>query len=71
MPSSFTALDLLKFRRVANPEAAAEACRTLVEAYANNPEDMDWTDVQWALRFALEALGLPEDFPKHCAAMRG
>lgn len=71
MPSSFVALDLLKSRRVAKPEAAAEACRTLVEAYANNPVDVDWTDVQWALRFALEALDLPEDFHEHCAAMWG
>lgn len=45
-------------------ESARLACRTLVEAYASNPEDVDWDDVQASLAHALKALGLPQDYPE-------
>lgn len=45
-------------------EQGQAACRTLVAAYANNPEDVDWSDVQQALDHALNAFGLPQDYPE-------
>jgi len=49
---------------IADREAARRACKILVEAYASNPEDVDWSDVQASLAEALNAFGLPEDYPE-------
>lgn len=57
---------------VERPERAADACRLLIEAYMHNPEQVDWSDIQIALDAALEAFGLPEDYPeKHFSAQHG
>lgn len=45
------------------PDLAAEACRMLINAYAKNPEQVDWSDIQMALGMALQAFDLPGDFP--------
>lgn len=42
----------------------AEACRILIRAYAHNPQQVDWSDVQAALDQALEGFGLPADYPE-------
>lgn len=54
--------------RVEHPERAADACRLLIEAYMYNPEQVDWSDIQIALDAALEAFGLPEDYPEKAFA---
>lgn len=43
-------------------EAAASACRTLILAYANDPTDVDWSDIQRALEQALTAFAVPDDY---------
>lgn len=53
---------------VEQPERAADACRLLIEAYMHNPEQVDWSDIQIALDAALEAFGLPEDYPEKAFA---
>ena len=53
---------------VERPERAADACRLLIEAYMHNPEQVDWSDIQIALDAALEAFGLPEDYPERVFA---
>lgn len=53
---------------VERPERAADACRLLIEAYMYNPEQVDWSDIQIALDAALEAFGLPEDYPERAFA---
>ena len=53
---------------VERPERAADACRLLIEAYMHNPEQVDWSDIQIALDAALEAFGLPEDYPEKAFA---
>lgn len=55
---------------VERPERAADACRLLIEAYMHNPEQVDWSDIQFALDAALEAFGLPEDYPEKAFAAR-
>jgi hypothetical protein len=40
------------------------ACAALILAYCNNPEHVDWSDVQSALEEALKAFELPTDFPE-------
>lgn len=50
--------------KLVEPKAALQACRILVEAYANDPEDVDWYDIQLALEQALDALGLPRGWPE-------
>jgi hypothetical protein len=47
-----------------NPAKAAEACRILIAAYCNDPQDVDWSDVQGALECSLKAFGLPADYPE-------
>ncbi|SER27220.1 hypothetical protein SAMN05216548_11451 [Faunimonas pinastri] len=49
--------------------AAQVACRTLVNTYCNDPEDVDWSDVQTALQAALRAFGLPSDYPDQAHAL--
>lgn len=61
MPTLDLKLDLAT---LTNPEAAAEAARILIRAYAQDPQDVDWNDVQQALERALEAFGLPETYPE-------
>ncbi|MFT4159791.1 hypothetical protein [Shinella sp.] len=53
---------------VERPGRAADACRLLIEAYMHNPEQVDWSDIQIALDAALEAFGLPEDYPEKAFA---
>lgn len=53
---------------VERPERAADACRLLIEAYIHNPEQVDWSDIQIALDAALEAFGLPEEYPEKAFA---
>jgi hypothetical protein len=43
-------------------QRAAEACRLLIQAYAIDPQHVDWADVQEALGEALAAFDLPPDF---------
>lgn len=50
-----------------DPRLAAEASRLLIEAYLDDPEDVDWDDIQRALDVALRAFSLPEDFPEQVA----
>ncbi|MAN77407.1 MAG: hypothetical protein CML24_09495 [Rhizobiales bacterium] len=45
-------------------DLSAEACRLLITAYAENPEQVDWSDVQAALDMALKAFDLPADYPQ-------
>lgn len=45
-----------------NPRLAALACRKLILAYVDNPEQVRWEDVQDALAVAIEAFGLPVNF---------
>jgi hypothetical protein len=45
-----------------DPQRAAEACRLLIQAYAIDPQHVDWSDVQDALGQALAAFNLPPDF---------
>jgi hypothetical protein len=40
------------------------ACAALILAYCNNPEHVDWSDVQSALEEALKAFKLPHNFPE-------
>jgi hypothetical protein len=40
------------------------ACAALILAYCNNPEDVDWSDIQGALEEALKAFDMPPDFPE-------
>lgn len=49
---------------MASRNKARKACALLVDAYCQDPEDVDWSDVQAALSVALQALGLPPDFPE-------
>lgn len=49
---------------IVDKDAARRACRILVDAYASNPEYVDWSDVQASLAEALKAFGLPEDYPE-------
>jgi hypothetical protein len=44
------------------PQRAAEACRLLIQAYAVDPQHLDWADVQQALSEALAAFDLPPDY---------
>lgn len=45
-----------------NPRLAALACRKLILAYVDNPEQIRWEDVQDALAVAIEAFDLPVNF---------
>jgi hypothetical protein len=45
-----------------DPQQAAEACRRLIQAYAIDPQHVDWADVQDALGEALAAFDLPPDY---------
>jgi hypothetical protein len=45
-----------------DPQQAAEACRLLIQAYAVDPQHVDWADVQDALGEALAAFNLPPDY---------
>jgi hypothetical protein len=45
-----------------DPHRAADACRLLIQAYAVNPQHVDWADVQDALGEALAAFDLPQDY---------
>jgi hypothetical protein len=45
-----------------DPHRAAEACRLLIQAYAVDPQHVDWADVQDALGEALAAFDLPPDY---------
>jgi len=45
-----------------NPHRAAEACRRLIQAYAVDPQHVDWSDIQDALGKALAAFDLPQDY---------
>lgn len=49
---------------IKNQEMAAQACFILIAAYCNDPEDVDWSDIQAALNCALVAYGLQSDFPE-------
>jgi len=40
------------------------ACAALILAYCNNPQDVDWSDIQGALEEALKAFDMPPDFPE-------
>lgn len=55
---------------VPDPTLAAESCCQLINAYLNDPEHVDWDDVQKALDTALKAFDLP---PTHFeeASQRG
>jgi len=44
-----------------DPHRAADACRLLIQAYAVDPQHVDWSDVQDALGEALAAFDLPPD----------
>ncbi len=44
------------------PRLAALACRKLIFAYVENPEQVRWEDIQDALAVAIEAFGLPANF---------
>lgn len=37
---------------------AAASCRTLIRAYHDSPEHVDWSDVDMAFVLALEAFGI-------------
>jgi hypothetical protein len=41
---------------------AALACELLIRAYMKDQEHVDWSDVQHALRLALQAWRLPPNF---------
>ncbi len=45
-----------------DPHRAAEACRLLIQAYAVDPQHVDWSDVQGAVVEALAAFDLPPDY---------
>ncbi|TIP26211.1 MAG: hypothetical protein E5X67_21345 [Mesorhizobium sp.] len=45
-----------------NPTKAARCCRKLIRAYLENPEYVEWEDVQQALYDALDAFGLAPDY---------
>jgi hypothetical protein len=45
-----------------DPQRAAGACRLLIQAYAVDPQHVDWADVQQALSEALAAFDLPQDY---------
>ncbi len=45
-----------------DPQLAADACRLLIQAYAVDPQHVDWSDVQDALGEALSAFNLPPDY---------
>jgi hypothetical protein len=46
-------------------DLGADACRHLIKAYAKDPQDVDWSDIQVALAYALDAFGLPANYPEH------
>ncbi len=45
-----------------DPQLAADACRLLIQAYAVDPQHVDWADVQDALGEALAAFDLSPDY---------
>jgi len=45
-----------------DPRRAADACRLLIQAYAIDPQHVDWAEVQEALGEALAAFDLPPDY---------
>jgi hypothetical protein len=45
-----------------SPQRAADACRLLIQAYAVDPQHVDWADVQDALGEALAAFDLSPDY---------
>jgi hypothetical protein len=45
-----------------DPQRAADACSLLIQAYAVDPQHVDWADVQDALGEALAAFDLPPDY---------
>jgi hypothetical protein len=44
-------------------DSLVECARNLIAAYAANPQQVEWEDVQTSLSHALTAFGLPESFP--------
>lgn len=53
-----------------DPTLAAESCCQLISAYLNDPDHVDWEDVQEALATALRAFNLPTSYIEE-ASQRG
>ena len=63
-PTTYEAMLKQGWATVKDETALKECARTLIASYARDPSDVDWEDVQQALGWALQAFGLPENFPE-------